>query len=92
MNVALIDLFYANEEWAELRRPGAVEFVQKRLSALQENPLGSTHLARVGLGPDPRRALGQRPSGPHQRAGHMTAPDQCCINVKKLCQSGAVHT
>lgn len=39
MNVALIDLFYANEEWAKLRRPGAVEFVQKRLSALS-NSLG----------------------------------------------------
>ena len=34
MNLALIDLFYANEEWAKLRRPGAVEIVQKRLSAL----------------------------------------------------------
>ena len=34
MNVALIDLFYAKEEWAKLRRPGAVEFAQKRLSAL----------------------------------------------------------
>ena len=34
MNVAHIDLFYANEEWAKLRRPGAVEFVQRRLSAL----------------------------------------------------------
>jgi glutathione S-transferase len=34
MNVALIDIFYANEEWAKLRRPGAVEFVNKRLSAL----------------------------------------------------------
>jgi glutathione S-transferase len=34
MNVALIDIFYANEEWAKLRRPGAVEFLQKRLSAL----------------------------------------------------------
>ncbi|MDZ4367100.1 MAG: glutathione S-transferase family protein [Afipia sp.] len=34
MNLALIDLFYANEEWAKLRRPGAVEFVHKRLSAL----------------------------------------------------------
>ena len=34
MNVALIDLFYANEEWARLRRPGAVEFVRKRLAAL----------------------------------------------------------
>jgi glutathione S-transferase len=38
MNVALIDLFYANEEWAKLRRPGAVEFVQKRLSALGDKP------------------------------------------------------
>jgi glutathione S-transferase len=34
MNVAIIDHFYRNEEWAKLRRPGAVEFVQKRLSAL----------------------------------------------------------
>jgi glutathione S-transferase len=34
MNVASIDLFYPNEEWAKLRRPGAVEFVQRRLSAL----------------------------------------------------------
>jgi glutathione S-transferase len=34
MNVALIDLFYKNEEWAKLRRPGAVAFAQKRLSAL----------------------------------------------------------
>jgi len=37
MNVALIDLFYANEEWAKLRRPGAVAFVQKRLSALSKS-------------------------------------------------------
>ena len=37
MNVALIDLFYANEEWAKLRRPGAVEFAQKRLSALSKS-------------------------------------------------------
>jgi glutathione S-transferase len=35
-NVASIDLFYANEEWAKLRRPGAVEFVQRRLSALSQ--------------------------------------------------------
>jgi glutathione S-transferase len=34
LNVALIDLFYANEPWAKQRRPGAVEFVQKRLGAL----------------------------------------------------------
>src|SRR5215510_10172013 len=36
------------------------------------------------LGPDPRRALGPAAAAPHQQAGHMTAPDQCCINVKKL--------
>jgi len=34
MNVALIDLFYAEEEWAKLRRPAALEFVQRRLAAL----------------------------------------------------------
>lgn len=37
LNVALIDLIYANEEWAKLRRPGAVEFVKKRLSALSSS-------------------------------------------------------
>jgi glutathione S-transferase len=37
MNVALIDLFYANEEWAKLRRPGVVAFVQRRLSALSRS-------------------------------------------------------
>src|SRR5262245_238145 len=37
MNVAVIDLFYANEEWAKLRRPGAVEFVERRLSALSKS-------------------------------------------------------
>lgn len=36
INLALIDLFYANEEWAKLRRPGALEFVQRRLSALSK--------------------------------------------------------
>ena len=34
MNVAVIDLFYGNEEWAKLRRPGAAEFAQRRLDAL----------------------------------------------------------
>jgi glutathione S-transferase len=34
MNVVSIDLFYANEQWARLRRPGAVEFVSRRLAAL----------------------------------------------------------
>lgn len=33
-NVTLIDIFYANEEWAKLRRAGAVDFVRKRLAAL----------------------------------------------------------
>ena len=42
MNVAVIDLFYANEEWAKLRRPGAVEFAQRRLTALSK---------RLGDGP-----------------------------------------
>jgi glutathione S-transferase len=39
MNVAVIDLFYSNEEWAKLRRPGAVEFARHRLSSLA-NSLG----------------------------------------------------
>jgi len=34
LNVALIDFFYADQEWAKLRRPGAVAIVQKRLAAL----------------------------------------------------------
>lgn len=33
-NLALIDLFYANEEWAKLRRPGAAAFAKKRLDGL----------------------------------------------------------
>jgi glutathione S-transferase len=37
MNVATIDGFYANEEWAKLRRPGAVEFLQRRLAALSSS-------------------------------------------------------
>ena len=37
MNVAAIDLFYAQEEWAKVRRPGAVELVQKRLSGLSKS-------------------------------------------------------
>jgi glutathione S-transferase len=39
MNVAIIDFVHANEEWARLRRPGAVEFLHKRLAALS-NSLG----------------------------------------------------
>lgn len=37
MTVALIDLFYAEEEWAKLRRPSAVEFAERRLAALSES-------------------------------------------------------
>jgi glutathione S-transferase len=37
MNVAAIDLFYASEEWAKLRRPGALEFVERRLTALSRS-------------------------------------------------------
>lgn len=39
MNLALIDIFYAEEEWAKLRRPGAQEFVRLRLAGLA-NALG----------------------------------------------------
>jgi glutathione S-transferase len=37
MNIALIDLFYANEEWAKLRRPGAVDFAKRRLAGLSKS-------------------------------------------------------
>jgi glutathione S-transferase len=36
MNVAVIDLFYADQEWAKLRRPGAVEFASRRLASLSK--------------------------------------------------------
>jgi len=36
MQVALIDLFYANEPWARLRRPDAVAFAHKRLKGLSD--------------------------------------------------------
>src|SRR5262245_11416939 len=36
MDVARIDIFYKDQEWAKLRRPGAVEFAQKRLAALSK--------------------------------------------------------
>lgn len=34
MNLALIDIFYAEQEWAKLRRPGAVDFMRRRLTGL----------------------------------------------------------
>lgn len=39
-NFALINSFYANEEWAKLRRQGALEFLERRLNALEAR-LGS---------------------------------------------------
>ena len=38
-HVAVLDVFYADEEWAKLRRPSALEFLKKRLAALS-NALG----------------------------------------------------
>ena len=44
MNVAVLGLFYAGEEWATLRRPSAEQFVQRRLSALSRSLGGKTYL------------------------------------------------
>lgn len=35
-NVFVIDRLYVNEEWAKLRRPGAVEFMNKKLDAVAQ--------------------------------------------------------
>ena len=35
-NLAAIDLFYVNEEWAKLRRPGAEEFARLRLKRVAD--------------------------------------------------------
>ena len=37
MNVALIDMFYADQEWAKLRRPSAEAFVRHRLRSLSKS-------------------------------------------------------
>ena len=34
MSVAVLGLFYADQEWAKLRRPSALEFARHRLSCL----------------------------------------------------------
>jgi glutathione S-transferase len=36
MNIAIIDLFYADQEWAKLRRPSAEAFVRHRLASLSK--------------------------------------------------------
>jgi glutathione S-transferase len=42
MEIARIDIFYADQQWAKLRRSGAVEFAQRRLAALSKS-LGDKH-------------------------------------------------
>lgn len=37
MNLLIIDFVYATEEWAKLRRPGALAFLQRRLAALSQS-------------------------------------------------------
>ena len=36
LNLLLIDVFYAGEEWAKLRRPGAADFVRGKLKRLSD--------------------------------------------------------
>jgi glutathione S-transferase len=36
LNLLLIDIFYAGEEWAKLRRPGAEDFVRMKLTRVSE--------------------------------------------------------
>jgi glutathione S-transferase len=37
MNVVLIDVFYKSEEWAKLRRPSALAFLERRLASLSRS-------------------------------------------------------
>src|SRR4051812_7649171 len=37
MNVAVLNLFYADQEWAKLRRPSALEFARHRLNGLSKS-------------------------------------------------------
>lgn len=36
LNLVLIDIFFANEEWARLRRPGAADFARLKLSRVSD--------------------------------------------------------
>ncbi len=36
LNLLLIDIFYAGEEWAKLRRPGAADFARLKLKRLSD--------------------------------------------------------
>jgi glutathione S-transferase len=44
MNVAIIDAFYAGQEWAKLRRPSAEAFVRHRLGSLSKSLGGKDYL------------------------------------------------
>lgn len=46
-NLTSIDLFFANEEWAKLRRPGAEQFLRGRLTGLS-NYLGAREYLEGG--------------------------------------------
>jgi glutathione S-transferase len=43
-NLALIDIFYPDEEWAKLRRPGAQEMAERKLDALEARLQGRDYL------------------------------------------------
>jgi glutathione S-transferase len=43
-NLVLIDLFHADQEWAKLRRPAAVEIVKERLASLAGRLKGRDYL------------------------------------------------
>jgi hypothetical protein len=47
--------------------------------------------ACLRLGPVRAEHYGERPHRPHKQAGHMTAPDQCCRNVRKLLPGRRPH-
>jgi glutathione S-transferase len=49
VNVFLIDFLYADEEWARLRRPGAIEFMNRKLAKrLCDRPFLDGELFTVG--------------------------------------------
>ena len=43
-NLTTIDLFFPNEEWAKLRRPGAEKMAQARLDAIAASLAGRDYL------------------------------------------------
>ena len=51
-NLASIDLFFANEEWAKLRRPGAEKQVLERLEGLASSLAGRDYLEHDFTGAD----------------------------------------